>query len=101
MGQTDPVNSALSLHPQCTSNCGFIWYGTLQVFLCVPFCVCRNNKILILILIVILVPKCFQPRSIIKNELIKLKIKFTIQILSDPKATRCLSNFLPTSGALL
>ena len=48
VGEADLVSSALSLHPQCTSNCGFIWYGTLQVSLCAPFCVCQNNKILIL-----------------------------------------------------
>ena len=27
VGEADLVSSALSLHPQCTSNCGFIWYG--------------------------------------------------------------------------
>ena len=46
VGEADLVSSALLLHPQCTSNCGFIWYGALQVSLCAPFCVCRNNKIL-------------------------------------------------------
>ena len=51
VGEADLVSSALSLHPQCTSNCGFIWYSTLLVSLCAPFCVCRNNKILILILL--------------------------------------------------
>ena len=44
--EADLVSSALSLHPQCTSNCGFIWYCTLQVSLCAPFCVCQNKKIL-------------------------------------------------------
>ena len=49
VGEADLVSSALSLHPQCTSNCGFIWYGAnaTVVSLCAPFCVCRNNKILI------------------------------------------------------
>ena len=46
VGKADLVSSALSLHPQCTSNCGFTWYSTLQVSLCAPFCVCQNNKIL-------------------------------------------------------
>ena len=46
VGEADLLSSALLLHPQCTSNCGFIWYGTLQVSLCAPFCVCQNNEIL-------------------------------------------------------
>ena len=32
VGEADLVSSALSLHPQCTSNCGFIWYCTLQLW---------------------------------------------------------------------
>ena len=53
------------------------------------------------VLYLFICPKYSHHRSILKNELKKLNVKITPQILLDPQATSNLSNFLKTSGAVI
>ena len=46
-------------------------------------------------------PKYNYQRSILKKELKKLNVKFTLQILFYPRATLSLSNFFKASGAAI